>query len=217
MAKTYVNTVKYNIICEFQIKGVVDNPDIVGAIFGQSEGLLGEEMDLRELQKNGRIGRIEIKHRSQGGVTRGSITIPSSMDMVETSLLAAAMETVDKVGPCEAKFNIKTIDDTRASKREVVASRAQELLAKMRETQVPDSMELAEQVRETTRAGRGWIPSSRVSAASRSRRSTGGPSKPRPSMTAGWRRFRSPPRFRRPLRRAWSTRTSRIALAAAPK
>ena len=60
MAKTYLNTVKYMIKLKFEIDGIVEKPDIIGAIFGQSEGLLGDEMDLKELQKNGKVGRIEI-------------------------------------------------------------------------------------------------------------------------------------------------------------
>ncbi|HIH16983.1 MAG TPA: DNA primase, partial [Candidatus Diapherotrites archaeon] len=89
MAKTYVNTVKYMIHIKFEVKGIVDKPDIVGAIFGQSEGLLGDEMDLKELQKKRKVGRIEIEHKSALGKTKGMIYVPSSMDMVETSILAA--------------------------------------------------------------------------------------------------------------------------------
>ena len=89
MAKTYIDSVKYMIEIEFEIKGIVDKPDIIGAVFGQSEGLLGEQLDLRELQKNGRIGRIEITQNTNMGKTKGLLSIPSSLDMVETSILAA--------------------------------------------------------------------------------------------------------------------------------
>ena len=118
MAKTYINAVKYEIVATFKIDGVVDKHDIIGAIFGQSEGLLGEELDLRELQKNGKIGRITITHTTHAGQTTGKVVVPSSMDMVETSILAAAIETVDKVGPCKASLMIREIQDTRAKKRE---------------------------------------------------------------------------------------------------
>ncbi|MEK6941759.1 MAG: DNA primase, partial [archaeon] len=69
LAKTYISAVKYLVKIKFEIHGVVDKPDIIGAIFGQSEGLLGEEMDLKELQKNGKIGRIEINHEHMLGKT----------------------------------------------------------------------------------------------------------------------------------------------------
>lgn len=151
MAKTYVNTVKYVIKASFDIKGVVEKPDIIGAIFGQSEGLLGDDLDLRELQKNGRIGRIEINPVQAMGTTKGEMFIPSSMDMVETSILAAAVETVDKVGPCEAMFKSIEIEDTRSLKRKEIIEKAKTLLRKLMTTQIPDSQELAEQVRADVR------------------------------------------------------------------
>jgi len=51
---------------KIEIEGVVDKPDVVGAIFGQTEGLLGEDLDLRELQRTGRVGRIQIAVKSEG-------------------------------------------------------------------------------------------------------------------------------------------------------
>ncbi|MBS3062567.1 MAG: DNA primase [Candidatus Diapherotrites archaeon] len=152
MAKTYVNTVKYMIHIKFEVKGIVDKPDIVGAIFGQSEGLLGDEMDLKELQKNGKVGRIEIEHKSALGKTKGMIYVPSSMDMVETSILAAAVESVDKVGPCEAKFEVAKIEDTRGNKREEIKNRAKELLKNLMDTQAPETTEIKTEVQEQARA-----------------------------------------------------------------
>ena len=152
MAKTYVNTVKYLIKLDFEIDGIVDKPDIIGAIFGQSEGLLGDEMDLKELQKNGKLGRIEINHKTAMGRTKGSVTVPSSLDMAETSLLAAGIESVDKVGPCESSFKILDIEDTRTNKREEIKSRAQELLKKMMNKSSPNSQILSEELREKVRA-----------------------------------------------------------------
>lgn len=151
MGKTYVNAVKYEITATFKINGIVDKHDIIGAIFGQSEGLLGEELDLRELQKNGKIGRIQISHRSHGGNTTGKVVIPSSMDMIETSILAAAIETVDKVGPCKASFIVREIEDTRTKKRKKVVNRAQDLLEKMMREQIPESEEIAKKVKERVR------------------------------------------------------------------
>ncbi|MFH1234365.1 MAG: DNA primase DnaG [Candidatus Diapherotrites archaeon] len=151
MAKTYINAVKYEITATFKIDGIVDKHDIIGAIFGQSEGLLGEELDLRELQKNGKIGRILISHTAINGTTTGKIVVPSSMDMVETSILAAAIETVDKVGPCKASLQIKEITDTRTQKREEIVNRAQSLLERLMREQLPESEEIAQMVRERVR------------------------------------------------------------------
>ncbi len=153
MAKTYVDAVKYMIKIQFTIKGVVDKPDIVGAVFGQSEGLLGEEMDLRELQKKGRVGRIEVNVHPEGGNTNGEIFIPTSMDMAETSVLAAAMETVDKVGPCESQFRVTTIEDVRQNKRADIAKRAKELLSRLKLEQTPEIDTLTEEIRSDARAG----------------------------------------------------------------
>jgi len=147
MAKTYVDIVKYLIKATLEVNGIVEKPDIVGAIFGQTEGLLGDELDLRELQKNGRIGRIEVDTTVRGGKCAGTITIPSSLDMVETSILGAALEIVDRVGPCEAKIAVQKIEDTRSLKRKQVLGRAKDLLRNMMSSEIPESKELSEMVR----------------------------------------------------------------------
>ncbi|MEM3362248.1 MAG: DNA primase DnaG [Candidatus Anstonellaceae archaeon] len=148
MAKTYIDTVKYIVHASCEIDGLVEKPDVVGAIFGQTEGLLGDELDLRELQKNGRIGRIVVELQPRGGKSIGIIKLPSSLDMVETSILAAALEVVDRVGPCEAKIKVDKIEDTRNLKRNAVIERAKELLKTLLTTEIPDSREISEQVRE---------------------------------------------------------------------
>ncbi|MFH0971219.1 MAG: DNA primase DnaG [Candidatus Micrarchaeota archaeon] len=147
MGKTYIDTVKYLVKASFEIDGIVEKPDIVGAIFGQTEGLLGDELDLRELQKNGRIGRIEVNVQMKGGRSFGNILIPSSLDMVETSILAASLEIVDRVGPCEARISTEKIEDTRNMKRKMLLERAKVLLKNVIVDEIPESKELAEMVR----------------------------------------------------------------------
>ncbi len=151
MGKTYIDTVKYVVTAKTEIDGLVDKSDVVGAVFGQTEGLLGDELDLRELQKNGRIGRIEVDLKPLGGKSIGMITLPSSLDIVETSILAAALETVDRVGPCEAKLTIERIEDTRNQKRKTLVDRAKGLVKQVMTTEIPESRELADQVREEVR------------------------------------------------------------------
>ncbi|MFX1325662.1 MAG: DNA primase DnaG [Promethearchaeota archaeon] len=114
---------------KFNIKGVVEKSDIVGAIFGQTEGLL-LDLDLRDLQKSGRIGRIEVETESKEGVSVGIINIPSSLTRKETALLAATVETVSRVGPCEAEISLIEIRDVRETKRQKIIERAAELLKK---------------------------------------------------------------------------------------
>jgi DNA primase len=152
MAKTYINSTKYEINAVFKVEGVVDKHDVVGAIFGQSEGLLGEDLDLRELQKNGKIGRIEITTTAQNGVTTGKLVVPSSLDIVETCIIGATIETVDKVGPCNAVFRVISIKDKRMWKREQIVQRAQELLERVMQEQIPETEELVRVVRERVRA-----------------------------------------------------------------
>ena len=148
MAKTYIDTVKYLVYTNVDIGGLVEKPDVVGAIFGQTEGLLGDELDLRDLQKNGRIGRIEVDLNGREGRTVGTIKIPSSLDMVETCIIAAALETVDRIGPCEAKLKVLKIEDTRNLKRKVLVDRAKLLLKNLLVDEIPESKEISEMVRD---------------------------------------------------------------------
>jgi len=152
MAKTYINSTKYEINAVFKIEGVVDKHDVVGAIFGQSEGLLGEDLDLRELQKNGKVGRIEIVTNVQNGITTGNLIVPSSLDIVETCIIGATIETVDKVGPCNATFKVVNIKDKITWKREQIIARAQELLEKAMHEQLPETEELIKTVKERLKA-----------------------------------------------------------------
>ena len=130
---------KYVIKANFTIEGVVEKHDVIGAIFGQTEGLFPKEFELRELQKSGKIGRIDIDLKSSKDSTRGVIIAPSSLDRAETALIAAAMETVDRVGPCEAKINVENITDVRVEKRQQIVERAKEL---MRDWVVKDGHEI---------------------------------------------------------------------------
>ncbi|MBW3010947.1 DNA primase, partial [Candidatus Woesearchaeota archaeon] len=133
MGKISLVSAKYIIHASIEIKGAVDRPDVIGAIFGQTEGLLGSDLELRELQRSGRIGRIEVKVDTQGGVTRGSIIIPSSLDKAETSIVGAALEIIQRIGPCDSKLVVDKIEDVRISKRGFVVGRAKQLLKHLTE------------------------------------------------------------------------------------
>ncbi|MEJ2249247.1 MAG: DNA primase DnaG [Candidatus Lokiarchaeota archaeon] len=137
-------TTKYIIETKFKIKGVVEKSDIVGAVFGQTEGLL-LDLDLRDLQKSGRIGRIEVTNESEEGVSNGVIRIPSSLTRKETALLAATVETVNRVGPCEAEIILVEIRDVRERKRKKIIERAAELLKEWDEKSL-DAAEIEEKI-----------------------------------------------------------------------
>jgi len=143
------STTKYLIQARLEAEGIVEKPDVVGAVFGQTEGLLGEELDLRDLQKSGRIGRIEVDVQSKKGRSEGTILIPSSLDQVETSILAAALETIDRVGPCKAMIKVDKVEDTRVTKRNKIIERARSLLSSMVEESKTSGSDLLDEVRQS--------------------------------------------------------------------
>ncbi|MHC1593358.1 MAG: DNA primase DnaG [Methermicoccaceae archaeon] len=144
-------TTKYLIRSKISADGVIERPDVVGAIFGQTEGLLGNDLDLRDLQKSGRIGRINVNLRLKNGKARGTIDIPSSLDKVETAILAAALETIDRIGPCVSKIEATKIEDVRSSKRKWIVGRAKEILTESFDATVPESQEITEEVKQSVR------------------------------------------------------------------
>lgn len=143
------NAIKYMVKAKINADGIVEKPDVVGAIFGQTEGLLGDELDLRDMQKSGRIGRIEVDVVSKGGKSEGIIYMSSSLDQVETVILASALETVDRVGPCKASIHVLGIEDIRVTKREKVLERAKELLAELVKQTRDSSSNLLNSVRQS--------------------------------------------------------------------
>jgi len=149
MGKTYLETIKYMIVADFSVNGLVERPDVIGAIFGQSEGLLGSQLDIKELQQNGKIGRIEITVQHQNNTTTGTLKLPCSLTMVETAIIAASIESIDKVGPCDTKFSIKNIEDTRGIKRKQIKNRAIDLLGKIIQEEIPDTRELMSEITNT--------------------------------------------------------------------
>jgi len=131
MAKISPVSIKYIIHAKLEADGAVEKPDIIGALFGQTEGLLGDELEMRELQKSGKIGRIEVNAEYSGGKTLGEIEVPSALDKTETTIIAAALETIERVGPSDTKITIEKIEDVRGSKRDYILERAKKLMEKL--------------------------------------------------------------------------------------
>ncbi|MBV0924713.1 DNA primase [Halomicroarcula limicola] len=144
------DTAKYLIHADITAAGVVERSDVVGAVFGQTEGLLGEEMDLRDLQESKKVGRIDVEIRSEGGQSFGQITVASGLDRVETAILAAALETIEQVGPCRAQIEVSDIEDVRSAKRREVVDRATELLASFEADSI-QTEDIVETVRQRAR------------------------------------------------------------------
>jgi len=134
------------VVARFDVEGVVEKPDVIGAIFGQTEGLFGPELDLRELQKSGRIGRIEIQLDSKQDRTYGTITIPSSLDKTSTAIIAAAIQSVDRIGPCLAKVTLDKVADIREDKRRQILDKAKDILRTWVVEDSPSTDEMVKQV-----------------------------------------------------------------------
>ena len=144
------DSAKYLIHADIRASGVVERSDVVGAIFGQTEGLLGDDLDLRDLQESSKVGRIDVKIESEGGRSFGTVTIASGLDKVETAVLAAGLETIDRVGPCRAEFEVTELEDAREAKRRSVVERATDLLTEFEDATL-SSHELVEEVRQNVR------------------------------------------------------------------
>ncbi len=151
--KTDTSTTKYEITAKFEVDGVVEKPDIVGAIYGQTDGLLSENLDIRELQKTGRIGRISVDYSSSRGKTTGKIVIPSSLSRTETAILAATLETVDRVGPCSCQIQLKEIVDVRVNKRQSIVDRASEIIRQWDQNVSPFSSSITLEVEKSSKPG----------------------------------------------------------------
>ncbi|WP_436924871.1 DNA primase DnaG [Halosimplex amylolyticum] len=144
------DSAKYLIHADIRTSGVVERSDVVGAVFGQTEGLLGDELDLRDLQESGKLGRIDVEVESERGSSFGEITIASGLDRVQTAILAAALESIERVGPSQSDVEIRDIEDVRSAKRRQVVERAKELLAEFDATTM-SSEDLVEEVRRSVR------------------------------------------------------------------
>jgi len=149
MAKVSPVSIKYMIHANLTAEGALEKPDVIGAVFGQTEGLLGADLELRELQKEGKIGRIEVDLERKDKMTTGVIKIPTAVDQSETTLIAAAIETIERVGPCDAQIEIVRIEDVRGSKRDYIIERAKKLMMQVQGS--TDSREISNTVKDSTK------------------------------------------------------------------
>jgi len=140
--------VKYHVKLSFDVDGLVERADIIGALFGQTEGLLGPEMNLNELQRLSKVGRIEVNTTSTTNTTNGDVLIPMSTDIDTSALISAAIESIDKVGPFDCHFKLDSIDDVRASKKEDIVKRAKEIKQKWATKSVSEGDTMLKDVHE---------------------------------------------------------------------
>ena len=149
MAKISPVSIKYMIHAIFMAEGALEKPDVIGAIFGQTEGLLGADLEMRELQKEGKIGRIEVNLERKGKRTEGSIRVPTALDQSETTLIAAAIETIERIGPCDSQIEVERIEDVRGSKRDYIIERAKKLMTEIRGS--TDSREISNEIKDSAK------------------------------------------------------------------
>tara|TARA_Y100000034_G_scaffold20936_1_gene24051 strand:+ start:586 stop:1683 length:1098 start_codon:yes stop_codon:yes gene_type:complete len=131
MAKISPVSIKYMVYANFIAEGALEKPDVIGALFGQTEGLLGTDLEMRDLQKEGKIGRIEVDLERENKKTTGVIKIPTALDKSETTLIAAAVETIERIGPSDAQIEVEKIEDVRGSKRDYIIERAKKLMGEV--------------------------------------------------------------------------------------
>ena len=146
--------VKYHVKLRFEVDGLVEKADIIGAIFGQTEGLLGPEMNLNELQKVSKVGRIEVNVDTKPNMAKGDALIPMSTDISTAALIAAAIESIDKVGPFQAKFALFGIDDIRAIKKKVIVDRAKKIVQEWATKTISEGEEMLKDVYDATKPGK---------------------------------------------------------------
>lgn len=149
MAKISPVSIKYMIHANFTAEGALEKPDVIGAIFGQTEGLLGAELEMRELQKEGKIGRIEVDLERRDKMTTGKIKIPTALDQSETTLIAAAIETIERIGPSDSQIEIEKIEDVRGSKRDYILERAKKLMSDIKGS--TDSREISNEIKDSAK------------------------------------------------------------------
>ncbi|MCX6749966.1 MAG: DNA primase DnaG [Candidatus Pacearchaeota archaeon] len=149
MAKISPVSIKYMIHANFTAEGALEKPDVIGAIFGQTEGLLGAELEMRELQKEGKIGRIEVDLDRRDKMTTGKIKIPTALDQSETTLIAAAIETIERIGPSDSQIEVERIEDVRGSKRDYILERAKKLMSEIKGS--TDSREISNEIKDSAK------------------------------------------------------------------
>jgi DNA primase len=146
--------VKYHVKLKFDVDGIVEKADIIGAIFGQTEGLLGPEMNLNELQKLSKVGRIEVNVDTKSNTTKGDALLPMSTDISTAALISAAIESIDKVGPFQGKFVLVGIDDIRAIKKKVIVDRAKKIIQEWATKTISEGEEMLRDVYDASKPGK---------------------------------------------------------------
>jgi DNA primase len=76
------------------------------------------------------------------------------LDRVSTALIAASIESINRVGPCSAKVGIDRIEDIREARRKVIIDRAKEILHKWTIESMPSVDDVYKEISETMKVGK---------------------------------------------------------------
>jgi DNA primase len=76
------------------------------------------------------------------------------LDRVSTALIAASIESINRVGPCSAKVSLEKIEDIREARRKIIIDRAKEILHKWNIESMPSVDEVYKEISDTMKIGK---------------------------------------------------------------
>jgi DNA primase len=76
------------------------------------------------------------------------------LDRVSTALIAASIESINRVGPCSAKVSIEKIEDIREARRKIIIDRAKEILHKWTIESMPSVDDVYKEISDTMKIGK---------------------------------------------------------------
>jgi len=120
---------KYVIEAGFNINKKFTKSEILSIILTETEGLI--DKNLNDLIKERKVGEIYVEIDKSG--VSGIIKIPTNLTQVETSLIAASLETINQIN-----INVKSIVDLREEKKNYISERARKFLDSFKSTNKED-------------------------------------------------------------------------------
>lgn len=126
----FVNNCNFKIIFDFTVKGgEVKNHDLIGVLFKKSRENY-ENLSLDRLMLIQKLGHIKVnldKYKKDKNYQKGNVSIPVNLDKIDASLLAASISLINKIGPYNVSFNVKTIEDNTVATKLKIFKLAKEI------------------------------------------------------------------------------------------
>jgi DNA primase len=86
--------------------------------------------------------------------TVGAVTIPNNLDQPTAALLAATLESIERVGPYDSKFKLVEVEDVREERRKKVLERARDIMQRWSASQRSEVIQMLNQVSEVSEVGK---------------------------------------------------------------